>query len=186
MINLETFVALLVTILLSGSVAALSFYIKAKTSDNSRDKTYNNRGFAIILAITFFLAVASTVLYFYGKSAFKPLPLHSKYFSNSRFLATYVAESVLLMFWTLIAIFTLFLDNPTKKFFGYILKSLFILIVSYGLLWLNFFISYLFISLIQVESDLLFFCLTSLIIVFIYIIIFFLSDSVEEKFAKFL
>jgi len=191
MISLEIYVTLLVTIITSGSVAAVNFYIEAKTAGNSRDKTYNNRGFTIIILITVCLIFASTMLYFYNEwSSFvlksKLFPFHNEYFSGLRFTVTYIVESVISLFYIVLINYTLFYENSTKSLYGYLLKSLYGIILVYGALWGNYFVSYFYVMFIQIKSTILFYIITSVISIILHTCVGCFMGFLTDKFSKFL
>ena len=182
MISFEVFVAALVTILTTGSVSAVTFYINAKKSNNDRDKTYDSHGFKMLLAIMIILILGMTVLYFSDKlfsyilkiNPLRFFPFYSELFSNSRFKTLYIIDSILSLL-TIIFLIWWFCDEmPIVKWYGYILEPFCTILLGYGLIWLNFFASDLYITYIQFEADFFFFSLFLAYSVIIYLVVFIL------------
>lgn len=201
MISFEVFVTLLITILTSGSISAVTFYINAKKTSSSQaqnarrrrtGRNYDSAGFKIIIFITTILIVCVTGLYFSNNllsfvskiSLLRFFPFYSELFSNSRFTALYIVDSVLSIALIIFLIYGFHDEGPIIEWYGYILEPLFIILLGYGLIWLNFFVSYLCITYIQFSSDFFFFGLSSVCTVVLYLVIFVLTVFLAEKIAE--
>lgn len=165
-------------------------FIKAKTSDNIQDKAYNNRGFVIIILITLCLILVSTMLYSYNVwSSFvlksHLFPFHNEYFSDLHFLVTYIIASVISVFYIVLINYTLFYENSTKTWYGYVIKPLYGILLVYGALWGDYFVSCFYVMFIQIKSTILFFIATSLISIILHTCVGFFMGFLTDTIFKY-